>query len=139
MALRLVQYRDNGGHRAVAALDDDGRARRLEGVSSIYELASAALRGGVPLAAAIDPACSDHVVDIAELEAAGRLLAPIDHPDPAHVYLTGTGLTHLGSAEGRDRMHREASGGNVTDSMRMFLMGLDGGKPADCAEGVQPE
>ena len=31
-----------------------------------------------------------------------RMLAPIDHPDDAHVFLTGTGLTHLGSAAGRD-------------------------------------
>ncbi|MFX7910651.1 FAH family protein, partial [Acinetobacter baumannii] len=34
------------------------------------------------------------------------VLAPIDHPDTAHLLMTGTGLTHLGSAEGRDKMHR---------------------------------
>jgi hypothetical protein len=67
------------------------------------------------------------------------LLAPIDHPDPAHCYVTGTGLTHLGSAEGRDQMHKAAAGGTLTDSMRMFNMGLEGGKPADGKPGVQPE
>jgi hypothetical protein len=36
-------------------------------------------------------------------------------------------------------MHKEASGGNVTDSMRMFIMGVEGGKPARAGEGVQPE
>jgi hypothetical protein len=67
------------------------------------------------------------------------LLAPIDHPDEVHLCLSGTGLTHLGSAETRDRMHREAAGEEVTDSMRMFRMGLEGGKPAGNAAGVQPE
>jgi hypothetical protein len=68
------------------------------------------------------------------------VLAPIDHPDSAHLYLTGTGLTHLGSAESRDRMHREAAAaGTPTDSMRMFLLGLEGGKPRKGEVGVQPE
>jgi hypothetical protein len=63
------------------------------------------------------------------------VLAPIDHPDPAHLMLTGTGLTHLGSAEGRDKMHKAAQAGEqLTDSMRMFLMGVEGGKPAAGAD-----
>src|SRR5690606_38856958 len=68
-----------------------------------------------------------------------RLLAPIDHADPAHLYMTGTGLTHLGSAEGRHKMHQAAAAGDLTDSMRMFMMGLEGGKPSDDQPGVQPE
>ena len=68
------------------------------------------------------------MIDLDAILAEGRLLAPIDHPDPAHLHLTGTGLTHLGSAEGRDRMHKAAAEG-MTDSMRMFLMGVEGGKP----------
>jgi hypothetical protein len=79
-------------------------------------------------------------LDIAADLADGRLLAPIDHPDPAHLWLAGTGLTHLGSAEGRDRMHKAAAEGEqLTDSMRMFLEGLEGGKPAEGAIGQQPE
>ncbi len=58
------------------------------------------------------------------------MLAPIDHPDPAHLYVTGTGLTHLGSAEGRDKMHKSlADPAALTDSMKMFKLGLEGGKP----------
>jgi hypothetical protein len=68
-----------------------------------------------------------------------RLLLPIDHPDPAHLTVSGTGLTHLGSAAGRDRMHQAAASGQATDSMRMFLMGEEGGKPAEGEVGVQPE
>jgi hypothetical protein len=67
-------------------------------------------------------------------------LPPIDHADPAHLLLTGTGLTHLGSAEGRDKMHRAITdAAQQTDSMKMFLMGVAAGKPAAGQVGVQPE
>ncbi|TIS30695.1 MAG: GguC protein, partial [Mesorhizobium sp.] len=64
------------------------------------------------------------------------------HPDPAHLHLTGTGLTHLGSAATRDSMHKKLSSDGeeqLTDSMKMFRMGLEGGKPAKGQTGVQPE
>ncbi|TJW48837.1 MAG: GguC protein [Mesorhizobium sp.] len=55
---------------------------------------------------------------------------------------TGTGLTHLGSAATRDSMHKKLSSDGeeqLTDSMKMFRMGLEGGKPAKGQTGVQPE
>lgn len=79
-------------------------------------------------------------VDLADLVNHGRLLPPIDHEEPARVYLIGTGLTHLGSAEGRDSMHCAMVDNPVqTDSMKMFLMGLAGGKPKQGETGAQPE
>src|SRR3546814_18268858 len=36
-------------------------------------------------------------------------------------------------------MHKAAASGDLTDSMRMFLMGVEGGKPADGGIGAQPE
>jgi len=137
MNVRLVQYRESAGGRAVALLTDEG-AVRLDGVESVYALATTALREGVSLADAAE-ARRGGVADLAAAEAEGRLLAPIDHPDPAHCLMTGTGLTHLGSAEGRDKMHAAAASGSMTDSMRMFRMGLEGGKPQAGEVGVQPE
>ena len=138
MTLRLIQLTDRDGTRRVAAGDDDGTAILLDGIGSTYALARAALAEGTSLATAAERR-RGNPVDLAAAEAEGRLLAPIDHPDPAHCWLTGTGLTHLGSAEGRDKMHKAAAGGTVTDSMRMFQMGVEGGKPADGAIGAQPE
>jgi hypothetical protein len=135
--LRLIQYLTEAGGRAVAWLGDDGVARRLGGVATVYDLAGLALSAGVPLADAARSRAGA-AVDLDAVAAAGCLLAPIDHPDPAHLHLTGTGLTHLGSAEGRDRMHKAAAEG-MTDSMRMFLMGVEGGKPEGEGPGVQPE
>jgi hypothetical protein len=139
MTLRLLQLRSSDGSRCVAAADDDGDARRVEGVATVYELARIALDTHSTLQATVASRLSGERIDLALAEKEGRLLPPIDHPDNAHLYLTGTGLTHLGSAEGRDRMHRAAAGENETDSMRMFRMGLESGKPAAGATGVQPE
>lgn len=138
MAFRLVQFRDSSGGRGVAAFLEEGSAARLNGVTTTYELALTAIREGVSIESAAR-ARAGEAIDLAAAGAEGRLLAPIDHPDPAHCYVTGTGLTHLGSAEGRDQMHKAAAGGTLTDSMRMFNMGLEGGKPADGKPGVQPE
>ena len=52
--------------------------------------------------------------------------------------ITGTGLTHLGSADARDRMHKGKAEA-LTDSMRMFQRGLEGGKPSPGSVGSQPE
>jgi hypothetical protein len=81
-------------------------------------------------------------IDPAAILAEGRMLPPIDHPDPSHLHVTGTGLTHLGSASARDAMHKsdqQAAQAPLTDSMKMFRMGLEGGKPAKGEIGVQPE
>ena len=111
---------------------------RLDGVASTYELAGTALAAGESLEEAASRHMTTEAVNIASPDV--RLLAPIEHPDTAHLYLTGTGLTHLGSAEGRDKMHAHAAKGGVqTDSMRMFLEGLQGGKPPAGSSGVQPE
>lgn len=140
MSLRLMQVELAGRARCVAALEEDGRALRLEGVSSTYELAGKALAEGESLERAARRRMTAQRVDISGASPDVRLLAPIDHPDTAHLYLTGTGLTHLGSAESRDRMHSlAAAGGAQTDSMRMFLEGLTGGRPPPGAPGTQPE
>ena len=130
----LIQFSE-GGVRGVAALDSDGAARRLRGAESTLQLARQAIDAGRSLADLAASLAGD-AISLTTL----RLLAPIDHADPAHLLVSGTGLTHLGSAEGRDKMHKAASAGEqLTDSMRMFLMGVEGGKPAADTAGVQPE
>ncbi|KKW93911.1 AraD1 family protein [Sphingobium chungbukense] len=139
MTLRLLQHRADSGARSVIAAQGDA-AYFLVGVETIRALALDAIARGISLGDAVAAIAKGDAIDIAAEFEAGRLLAPIDHEDSAHVQLTGTGLTHLGSAEGRDKMHREATAAEVkTDSMRMFLEGLEGGKPAPGTVGQQPE
>ena len=140
MPQRLVQLVDERGARLVAVMADDGSARRLQGYATTYALAQAAIAAGSTLSDTVEAAGLGDPVDLDAALAEGRILAPIDHPDPAHLLVTGTGLTHLGSAEGRDKMHRALDdAAALTDSMKMFKLGLEGGKPAPGETGVQPE
>jgi hypothetical protein len=81
------------------------------------------------------------MLELCELLSQGRVLAPLDHPDPAHCLVTGTGLTHLGSAQARDSMHQamQQAEDQLSDSMKMFQLGLEGGRPAGDGPGVAPE
>ena len=126
-------------NRRVAATDNGSQARALTEPSTVYELARTAIRRGQSLADCAAAHLGGDIVDLDRAEAEGRLLAPLDHPDPAHCFVTGTGLTHLGSADARDKMHTKLQGSELSDSMKMFKMGLEGGKPAVGETGVQPE
>jgi hypothetical protein len=133
MIVSLVQFA-RGTQRGIAGLDADGLALEIVGVATTLDLVAAAQAEGAMLAEAATRRAGK-AVDLAALD----LLLPIDTPEPADTLVSGTGLTHLGSADGRDKMHKAAAAGHATDSMRMFLMGLEGGKPAPGEAGVQPE
>jgi len=140
--MRLVQYVAADDERRVGRVAGDGRTvEALRGVGSVYELAQRALRSGRRLADLAAEAPSDGTEALAELLAAGRLLAPLDHPDPAHCLITGTGLTHIGSAQARDAMHQVQgkAEAELSDSMKMFRLGIEGGKPQGGRPGVAPE
>ncbi len=139
MTLRLLQHRAADGTRSVIAATADA-ANFVTGVDSVRALAAKAIAAGTDLAGAVADCGLGDAIDIAAELAAGRLVSPIDHDDAAHLIMTGTGLTHLGSAEGRDKMHRAAAATETqTDSMRMFLEGVEGGKPRAGETGQQPE
>lgn len=136
--LHLSQIILPDGGRAVVARDAEG-ARQVPGVDSVLDLAQAAIAAGHGLADQVALRGPGVPVDLEAALAEDRVLVPVDHPDPAHLHLTGTGLTHLGSAATRDAMHAKADAERMTDSMKMFRMGLEGGRPAPGAVGAQPE
>ena len=111
-------------------------ARRVPGTTTLYALAQEAIAAGRTLAEVVEGRGPGEAVNLARLLDAGQIDTPLRHPDPAHLHLTGTGLTHTGSANARDAMHADVAG--MTDSMKMFRMGIEGGKPA-ALPGVQPE
>ncbi|CAN5338710.1 GguC family protein [soil metagenome] len=135
----LIQLRD-GAERSVARIDGH-TALILEGVSTTRDLALGAHRSGTGLDSYAASLPVKRKEDYAALLKDGRVLSPIDHTDPAHCYVTGTGLTNLGGAEARNKMHQKLSGhaAELTDSLKMFNLGLEGGKPTGDAPGVQPE
>ncbi|TBN09417.1 GguC protein [Agrobacterium cavarae] len=138
----ISQIKDASGKIIVAAREDGSEARAVNNAESVYALAMEAANGGKSLADVIAAHGYGEAVDLEKAYSEGRFLPPITHLDPAHLHLTGTGLTHLGSAATRDSMHKktsEASDDTLTDSMKMFKMGLENGKPKAGEKGVQPE
>jgi hypothetical protein len=139
--MRLIQFLDRSGRSRVGQVNEAGSAVAvIEGYSSTYELAAAATKEGTTLEHVLSAAGSATEEPYAALLASRRLLPPLTHPDPAHCLVSGTGLTHLGSAAARDSMHATLEPHNeLTDSMKMFKAGLEGGKPTGSKPGMQPE
>jgi hypothetical protein len=139
MSLRLVQMVDATGGRIVVASTVGTTGRRVKDATSAYQLASEAIAANTRFAAVLDRHGYGEEIDLVEALRNKQILPPVDHADSARVFLTGTGLTHLGSADARDRMHAKAHAADASDSMKMFRMGLEGGKPSQGQVGVQPE
>lgn len=115
-------------------------AIRLLPVPSVYDLFQYAEQKGVSIANAADEIKTDEYENYDRIVEEGRLLLPLTHPDPYHVWITGTGLTHLGSAVSRNKMHEAIqSGAALTDSIKMFRMGEKDGKMKNGVPASQPE
>ena len=138
--MRLIQFESSQGQRQVGVVEGDS-IQVVRGASSTRELALAAIRAGRSLQAEVNERGSETGPAYADLLHSGRVLPPLDHEDPAHCLITGTGLTHLGSASTRDKMHQQKAqdDATLTDTMRMFRWGLEGGKPGAGQVGAQPE
>lgn len=140
--MRLVQFRMADGSRGVGRVCDDGNhLHPLEKTSSVLELAEAAIAQGTSIAALVEKRTGTAKIDYDQLLRDGQVLAPVDHPEPARFLVTGTGLTHTGSAAARNQMHvlTHGEGADESDSLKIFRMGLEGGKPGAGKIGIQPE
>jgi hypothetical protein len=139
--MKLVQIA-RAGQRRIAQVDG-AELRLLDAQwTDIYSLAMHAADSGFSLVSAVNAATGSESLAYAPIYNANsvwRLLPSFDHPaDPAHCMVSGTGLTHKASAENRAAMHKQ-TGAEITDSGRMYQMGLEGGSPAAGEIGVQPE
>ena len=138
--MNIVQYINDKGKRCVGVAAGDG-LHVIKGVTSTVALAQRALRDKKKLAVLARELSSERPESYEAALKEKRVLPPVTHEDPAHCIITGTGLTHLGSASARDSMHKKLDGGEkaLTDSLKMFKMGLEGGRPKKGEAGVQPE
>lgn len=138
--MRIVQIQ-RSGQVQVALVEGSERLRIVAFEGGVYGLAQAAISEGIALQALIEKHLTDDVLDYQQVIDQQQLLPPLTHPDPAHCLVSGTGLTHLGSASTRAGMHAKVSENEneLTDSMKMFKLGLEGGKPKPERIGAQPE
>ncbi|MFK7847187.1 MAG: AraD1 family protein [Rhodothermales bacterium] len=145
--MRIVQFLNDRGNPGVARVAGN-TLQVVAGFTSTYALAQAALQLGVSINELVEKNTlvdknTGETLSYDDLLTANRILPPVMHPDPARLWVTGTGLTHLGSAAARDSMHKKAADtqaeADLTDSMKMFNMGLRDGKPEAGQTGAQPE
>jgi hypothetical protein len=137
---RLVQIQS--GSKSAVAFVEEPHLRLLTGFGSIYELAKQSAESGTSLLKLIQSRATSERLDydsIYDGKSEWKLLPPIDHPaEPARCLVSGTGLTHLGSAKNRQAMH-SANEAELNDSMKIFRWGMERGKPAPGQIGVAPE
>src|SRR4051794_15136828 len=127
--LRLVQLSGTEGRRVAVVEEPD--LILLNSVSSVVELVEQALEQRISISALVKQYLSNQRLAydaVYNANSSWRLLPAIDVPGhPERVLVSGTGLTHIGSARDRQNMHlntvvpeqEEA----MTDSMRMFEWG----------------
>jgi hypothetical protein len=136
----LVQLRDRDGSRRVALVDGDDLRLLLE-APSIYALAQQAVLHRKKLIDVVQMSVGGASVPydaVYDGHSEYRLLPAFDHPkEPACCFVTGTGLTHRASVDNRNAMHAEKA--HLTDSMRMYQWGVEGGRPKSGEIGVSPE
>lgn len=146
--MRLVQLESKGERRV--AIVQEPELLLLQEPSSMYALALRSLTQQTAFTELATSLLSDERLpydDVYGGTSPWLLLAPIDVPDePQRMLISGTGLTHLGSARERQAMHaaagtapEEVDETAMTDSMRMFAWGQKDGRPSDGAVGVAPE
>ena len=143
MSVRLVQLNHpREGRRA--AIVDEPNLRVLDEHRAIFELAQRAIDLNQRISQLLARSESSKTLsydDAYEGRSEWKLLPAFDHPsEPARCLVTGTGLTHRASAENRQSMHGAAPTDQpLTDSMKMYRIGIEGGRPARGTVGAQPE
>jgi len=139
--MRLIQYTGRDGASRVGCVDTSGVARTIRGMNTTFEIATNAINRDIKISEFVEERLTDESESVTTILEEKRIRAPFHHPDPQRQILTGTGLSHLGSASARDSMHTKLNQphDDLTDSMKMFKLGLDGGKPQLGKIGAQPE
>lgn len=141
MSEHLVQLMC-GSERRVAVVCEPSLAL-LRGTPTVLALAERALTERRALTSLIQELKSTDLLSYDEIydgHSEWKLVAPIDAPeDPHRVFISGTGLTHLGSARERQAMHSALQEAEKTDSMRMFDWGREHGRPGEGEIGIAPE
>jgi hypothetical protein len=139
--LRVVQLGHPSAKRRIAVVDEPF-LRPLNVAGAVWTSAVRAMEAGRSLADEIRSRLSTETIDYDDVYF-GRsdwfLLPAFDHVDEHRCLVSGTGLTHRASAESRANMHGAAKTEVLTDSMKMYRAGLDGGRPAPGKVGAQPE
>jgi hypothetical protein len=139
--MKLIQFLSKDNKRAVGIVKG-GKIFALHTVQTVYDLFFYAEEKAWSIEKAAEQLDSGNEENYDVIIDQKRLLVPLDHPDPYHCWVTGTGLTHIGGAASRNAMHEKTgkeTEDDLTDSMKMFRFGLENGKFINHKPASQPE
>lgn len=140
--MRLIQFTHPTDGRRVAMIEEPKVILLNTTITSTYDLFNNIINTKQPYLSAINALKTTETLSYDEIYQSKngfKILPPIDTQDPMHCIVSGTGLTHRASAENREKMNKQQKDATLTDSMKMYLMGEEGGKPEGNNVGVQPE
>lgn len=140
--MRVVQLQSQS--RRSLAIVDEPYLHLLRDIPSLYALARDAENRRASIVSIAEGAKVAETLDYEPIyagESPWRILPALDYPnEDSRCLVSGTGLTHTGSAKSRNSMHARTDFDTPeTDSMRMFRWGVEGGKPAESSVGIAPE
>jgi hypothetical protein len=139
--IRLVQL-DHPARGRQVALVEEPSLHLLSSVRSVYDLALEAIDSSVSIDMLISKYRSRDTLDYSSIydgSSEWSILPSFDCPQNQFACLvSGTGLTHKNSALNRQMMHTTGEA-SMTDSMKMYQWGVEGGRPPAGAIGTQPE
>ncbi|ETD68026.1 GguC protein [Pelistega indica] len=136
--MRLVSLKVKNKSRT-AVVENENSLRLIDFDGSTYNLLKELVFDGEDIESYISKRLTDDIINYADAIEQGCIEIPMMHPDEAHCLVSGTGLTHMGSADTRNAMHAKLNEDNLSDSMKMFKRGMEGGKPQDGELGAEPE
>lgn len=143
MKIHLIQLKHLQHGRRVGIVEEPYIILLDARITSCYQLFNEIVNSSKPSSDSISEfKTNTHLLydDIYNGSNSWQMLPPVDCPDdPMKCMLSGTGLTHKASAENRQKMHESQAANHLTDSMKMYLWGEEGGKPEAGKIGVQPE
>ena len=145
--MRIIQFQHPGQGRCLGIVHGDdvyNVTERSPSLTSVW----AALRAARSKERSLDDSLSELLgqapqplaLGYGELLAGGQVLPPVMEEPGARLLVSGTGLTHLGSVQQRDTMHKkEDAAAPKSDSRKIFEMGVAGGRPLPGQRGAAPE
>ena len=139
--MRLVQLFHPEYKRRIALVREPSLIL-LKDIYSVYDLALITIHNKKKLEDQISANLSDEILDYTSVyigKSEWKLLPSFDHPtNTSACIISGTGLTHKNSALNRQMMHEDGQD-ELTDSIKMYQMGVEDGFPEKGKIGVQPE
>src|SRR5215217_3418616 len=120
MSIRLIQLQRSGERRL--GFVEEPRVRLFENFRSVYELVQEVLGSGRGVADVMEDDLGDELLQYDGIYNGGtewKILPAVDFPGlVGRCTVSGTGLTHLGSAKNRSAMHEKIAGKeeDLTDS-----------------------